>query len=75
MAAPLLAFQSDLEARPLAFGDRSTQRLDQCLNLCKRDRRKRWAHEDSGKGFAVLRIHEGTLSLRDSKYDGMDRFT
>ena len=62
MTAPLLTRKFDLDARTFARGDRAAEGLDQRLNVCKDDGRKRWLGEDRGERLAVAGIHGNMIA-------------
>ena len=62
MAAPLMAFKFDLDARAFALRDRAAEGLDQCFDVCEDDRRKRGPGEDCGERLAVSGIHGGMIA-------------
>jgi hypothetical protein len=55
-------FQGDLDPRTFPLDDRSSERLDQRLNVGKYDRSEGRTCEDRLKRFPVLEVHEAMLS-------------
>ena len=57
MTAPLMTRKFDPDTRTLALADRTTEGLDQRLDVCEDDGRKRGLDEDRGERPAVPSIH------------------
>lgn len=55
----------DLDARPLALGDRAAKCLDQRLDFRKDDRRQGGPGEDRGERLAVSSIHGQMIAESD----------
>lgn len=62
MTTPLVTGKFNLDARTLALGDRAAEGLDQRLNVCKDDGRKRGLGEDRGERLAVAGIRDDMIA-------------